>query len=58
MDSNLVENAILKPTISGASAFMSWGLQEVSYIASITASIIAIMVGINSLYHIVKGWKK
>lgn len=58
MDSNLIENAVVKPAVSGASAVMSWGLQDVSYIASITASAIAILVGLSSLYNIVKGWKK
>ena len=56
MDSNLIENVVIKPAVSGTTALMSWGLQDVSYIASITASIIAILVGVNSLYHIIKGW--
>jgi hypothetical protein len=58
MDSNLIDNAVVKPSISGVSAVMSWGLQDVSYIASITASAIAILVGGNSLYHIIRGWLK
>jgi hypothetical protein len=58
MDSNLIDNVVVKPAVSGATALMSWGLQDISYIASIVASIIAIIVGGNSLYHIIKGWLK
>jgi hypothetical protein len=58
MDSNLIDNVVIKPAVSGTTALMSWGLQDVSYIASIIASIIAILVGVNSLYHIIKGWYK
>lgn len=58
MDSNLIDNAVIKPAVSGTTALMSWGLQDVSYIASIIASIIAILVGVNSLFHIIKGWYK
>jgi len=58
MDSNLIDNVVIKPAVSGTTALMSWGLQDVSYIASIAASVIAILVGGNSLYHIIKGWLK
>ena len=58
MDSNLIDNVVVKSAVSGTTALMSWGLQDVSYIASIIASVIAILVGLNSLYHIIKGWLK
>ena len=58
MDSNLVQDTVNKAVVTVGSAGASWGLQEVSYVASIIASCIGILVGLNALYNIYKGWKK
>jgi hypothetical protein len=54
---NLVNDTVIKAGVSGVSAAASWGLQEVSYVASIIASCIGILVGLNALYNIWKGWR-
>ena len=58
MNTNILQDSIIKAGVSGTSAVASWGLQEVSYIASIIASCIGILVGLNALYNIIKAWKK
>ncbi len=57
MTTNEITDTVTKAIVSGTSAGASWGLQDVSYMASITASLIAIIVGLSSLYNIVKAWK-
>ena len=55
---NDITDTVIKAGVTGISAGASWGLQDVSYIASIIASCIGILVGLNALYGIVKNWKK
>lgn len=57
MNTNLVKDTVDRFIISGSSAAASWGLQDISYMLSICASIIAILVGLSTFYNIIQAWR-
>ena len=51
-------NQIIRATISGTSAVTSWKLQEVNALASLLASVIAIIAGTLTIISYVRNRKK
>tara|TARA_B100001989_G_C24272987_1_gene332630 strand:- start:170 stop:349 length:180 start_codon:yes stop_codon:yes gene_type:complete len=58
MTTNEIIDTGTKALVSAASAGASWGLQDISYVASIAASLVAILVGLSTFYNIAKAWRK
>jgi uncharacterized membrane protein len=54
MDSDVITKTIG----SGTGAFLSWGLQDVSVIASIVSSCVAIILGVLGIIKFAKNWNK
>lgn len=56
MNTNIINETVVKSAITGTSAVASWQLQDISYIASIIASCVGILVGAHAIYTIIKGY--